>query len=128
VCHQTVSLIARHLEAHGIPTVCLGSAFDILQAGRPPRAVFLDYPLGHSGGCPFDRADQACVLRDALQAFESLRAPGQILTLANRWGEDSWVAEASSTDARDTRQARDTTPQFQHEADREAARLVGAWP
>lgn len=126
MCHQTVSLVARHLEAHGIPTLCLGSAFDILRAGQPPRAVFLDYPLGHSGGRTFDRADQRRVLQDALQGFETLRAPGQILTLANHWGDDAWRAEAASTDARDTRQPRDTTPQFQYAADRDAARASGA--
>lgn len=123
-----MSLVARHLEAHGIPTLCLGSAFDILQAGQPPRAVFLDYPLGHSGGRTFDRVDQVSVLRDALQAFETLRTPGQILSLANRWGDDAWQDEAASTEARDTRQPRDTSPQFQHEADREAARAAGALP
>ncbi|MBN8280166.1 MAG: hypothetical protein J0M16_06130 [Gammaproteobacteria bacterium] len=35
----TLAIDARHLEANGIPTVCVGSALDILQAGRPPRLV-----------------------------------------------------------------------------------------
>jgi len=26
VCHQTVGLVARHLEASGIPTVIMGAA------------------------------------------------------------------------------------------------------
>jgi D-proline reductase (dithiol) PrdB len=29
VCHQTVSLVGRHLEANGIPTVIVGSALDV---------------------------------------------------------------------------------------------------
>ena len=33
-----------------IATVVAGSALDILQAGQPPRSVFVDYPLGHSVG------------------------------------------------------------------------------
>jgi hypothetical protein len=41
-----VSLIARHFEAAGLPTMILGSAMDILQAGRPPRVKFVNYPLG----------------------------------------------------------------------------------
>ncbi len=53
-----MSLVARHLEGLGIPTLCLGSALDILEAGAPPRAAFVDYPLGHSAGRPFDPADQ----------------------------------------------------------------------
>ncbi|MGD9601869.1 MAG: hypothetical protein AB7O21_15445 [Gammaproteobacteria bacterium] len=127
MCHQTVSLIARHLEANGIPTLCLGSALDILQAGRPPRAAFVDYPLGHSAGKPFDPADQAAVVRSALAGFASLTAPGGIVQLPNHWGDDAWRAEASSTEGRDTRQPRDETPQFQCAADREAAIAHGAW-
>jgi hypothetical protein len=116
-----VCLIARHLEANGIPTLCLGSAFDILEAGKPPRAVFLDYPLGHSAGKPFDLADQESVIEQALAGFESLKSPGEMITLENKWGDSSWRAEASSTDGDDTRQPRDTTPQFQFESDRSAA-------
>ena len=126
MCHQTVSLVARHLEANGIPTVCLGAAQDILLAGHPPRAVFVDYPLGHSAGRAFDRADQMAVVAGALEAFTQLERPGQLLTLPNRWPDDDWRREAESDDAVDTRQPRDTTPQFQFEADREAAVASGA--
>ena len=43
--------------------MCVGSAIDIFQAGRPPRATFVDYPLGHSSGKPFDTADQLSIRR-----------------------------------------------------------------
>jgi hypothetical protein len=126
VCHQTVCLVARHLEANGIPTLCLGAARDILTAGRPPRAAFVDYPLGHTSGKPFDRDDQLSVVRGALAGFETLSEPGHIVTLPNRWDDDAWKAEAGSTRAEDTRQPRDTTPQFQDPADRDAAIASGA--
>ena len=126
MCHQTVCLVARHLEAHGIPTMCLGSAIDILQAGRPPRATFVDYPLGHSSGKPFDATDQLSIVRAALAGFASIDTSGVIQVLDNRWGEDGWRAEASSTQGQDTRQPRDETPQFQLPADRDAAVLSGA--
>lgn len=119
-------LVARHLEAHGIPTLCLGSALDILAAGRPPRAVFVDYPLGHTAGRPFDREDQLRLVRAAVTGFERLRSPGELLWLPQRWGDDAWRAEAGSTQGRDTRQPRDETPQFQYPADREAAISSGA--
>jgi len=120
-----VSLIARHLEAHGLPTLCLGSALDILEAGRPPRAVFVDYPLGHTAGRPFDRGDQRAIVRAALAAFETLGPGDPVRALANRWGEEHWRAEASATDVEDTREPRDETPRFQEAADREAARAAG---
>ncbi len=127
MCHQTVSLVARHLEAHGIPTVCLGSARDILAAGRPPRACFVDYPLGHTAGKPFDREDQDAILEAALALLATANAPDTLCTLPNRWGDEDWRAEASSTEAKDTRQPRDETPQFQTPADRAAAIASGAY-
>ena len=124
MCHQTVSLIARHLEAHGLPTLCLGSAHDIFLAARPPRAVFVDYPLGHSAGVPFDPADQQAVLRSALSAFESIEQPEQLLTLANRWPKSGdWKAAAVDPDRGDTRAPRDTTPRYQTKDDRRLAEM-----
>lgn len=129
MCHQTVCLVARHLEANGIPTLCLGSALDILESGRPPRAVFVDYPLGHSSGKPFDPADQHVVVRAAMHGFDTMRQPGEIRILPNRWdASGDWRQEAAYNRGGDTRQARDETPQFQHEADRAAASASGAMP
>ena len=114
-------LIARHLEGLGIATVVAGSALDILQAGQPPRSVFVDYPLGHSAGKPGDLTDQRAIVAGALAGFASLDIAGQIVSLPNRWVDDGWRTEASSTVARDTRQPRDDSPQWQHDGDRIAA-------
>lgn len=120
-------LVARYLEANGLPTLCLGSARDILASGRPPRAVFVDYPLGHSAGKPFDRADQLDVLRGALRGFETIGSAGEILQLPNRWSAtDDWKAQAASPAAGDVRQTREATPQFQHPDDLAAACATGA--
>jgi hypothetical protein len=116
-----VSLAARHLEALGMPTLCLGSALDILQAGAPPRAAFVDYPLGHSAGKPFDRADQDRVVRAALGAFAASRSPGTIVRLDGDWADNDWRATAAATHGADTRMARDTSPQYQTEDDRRLA-------
>src|SRR5207248_2345336 len=45
VCHQTVSLVARHLEAGGISTVVMGCAKDIVEHAAVPRFLFSDFPL-----------------------------------------------------------------------------------
>lgn len=105
--------------------MCVGSAFDILESGRPPRATFIDYPLGHTAGKPFDTADQLGILRAALGGFETLSAPGEIITLPNFW-EGDWRKQDGRSDGADTRQPRDETPQFQFPADREAAKASGA--
>lgn len=115
-------LIARDLEAHGIPTVCVGSALDILEAGQPPRSVYVDYPLGHSVGRPFDPDNQRAIVRDALAAFESITTPGEIQHLDYRWSDsDAWKTEATDTRTGDTRAPRDLSPQYQTDADRLAA-------
>jgi hypothetical protein len=122
-----VSLVARHLEAHGIPTMCLGSAFDILGAGQPPRATFVDYPLGHSAGKPFDAADQEVIVAAALSGLEHAPLSGTLLCLPNRWDANGeWQQAAASNEGQDMRQPRDESPQFQLQADREAALASGA--
>jgi D-proline reductase (dithiol) PrdB len=113
-----VSLIARYLEARGIPTLCVGSALDILQAGQPPRSVFVDYPLGHSTGKAFDEDDQRKIVRAALKHFNEASTPGDIARIKVRWSTDeSWRVQAVPADG-DSREPRHTRPMYQYEADR----------
>jgi hypothetical protein len=91
VCHQTVSLVARHLEAEGIPTVILGSAKDIVEHCGVPRFVFSDFPLGNSAGRPFDEASQRQTLELALRVLESAPAPRTTVQSPLRWtGPATW--------------------------------------
>jgi D-proline reductase (dithiol) PrdB len=55
VCHQTLSMVARHLEAHGIPTVLIGSALDVVECCGAPRFYFNEFPLGNPCGTPGSR-------------------------------------------------------------------------
>jgi hypothetical protein len=116
-----VGLIARHAEAAGITTLCMSSALDISRAVNPPRAAFLDFPLGHTTGKPDDPALQHAILVEALRAFSSLDTPGMVLMLPFRWAEDEvWKHEVSAADMRTPRLA---TPQYQEVGDRERAEL-----
>jgi hypothetical protein len=85
VCHQSVGLIAREVEAAGIPTLCMTSAYDITQAVNPPRAVFVNYPLGHQTGKANDAENQRAIISDALRAFETIDKPGTIVELPYVW-------------------------------------------
>ena len=71
VCHQTSALVARHLEANGIPTVVMGCAKDIVEHAAVPRFLFSDFPLGNSAGKPQDVSSQAQTLELALRLLES---------------------------------------------------------
>jgi D-proline reductase (dithiol) PrdB len=83
-----VGLVARHLEANGIPTVTFTCARDITEAVRPPRSVFVDYPLGSTCGRPFDPANQRAVILAGLRLLETGRTPGEIVDLPYVWSED----------------------------------------
>ena len=115
-----MSLIARHFEAAGLPTLVLGSALDILSAGKPPRTVFLNYPLGFESGRFQDADNQLTVVREALTAFPEFDRPG-IRTLAHEWLEGWQMVDERERGKLDQRSERTTEPQYQNEADRIAA-------
>ena len=93
MCHQTVSLVARHLEAAGIATVVIGSARDIVEEVGVPRFVFDDAPLGNPAGRPWDRTAQRAVVKDALMLLERAWAPRTTVQHQSVWDEhdnDAW--------------------------------------
>jgi len=74
VCHQSVSLAARMLEAEGIATVVLGCAKDIVEFVGVPRLLFSDFPLGNAAGRPKDAGSQATTLELALAVLDAAPA------------------------------------------------------
>ena len=97
VCHQTVSLVARHLEANGISTVVMGCAKDIVEHAAVPRFLFSDFPLGNSAGRPHDPASQRLTLELALRVLESAPGPQTTLQSPLRWREDAaWKRDYSN--------------------------------
>ena len=100
MCHQTVSLAARRLEAHGIATVVMGCARDIVEHCGAPRFLFSDFPLGNSAGKPFDVESQRDTFELALRVLESAPAARTTVQSGLRWSEDpSWKRDFSNPDA-----------------------------
>jgi D-proline reductase (dithiol) PrdB len=92
-----VGLIAREIEAAGIPTLCMTSAWDITRAVLPPRAAYVHHPLGHQTGAPGQPEQQKSIVRAALEAGLAITAPGEIVRLPFAWqGDDGWEARAYS--------------------------------
>ena len=86
-----MSLVARHLEANGIPTVIFGCAKDIVEHCGVPRFVFSDFPLGNPCGKPFDAEMQRSILRIGLDLLEGAVAPRTTVQTPFIWSEDpSW--------------------------------------
>jgi hypothetical protein len=99
VCHQTVSLAARHLEENGIATIVMGCAKDIVEYCGVPRFLFSDFPLGNAAGRPEDPQSQAFTLELALRVLESAPAPRTTVQLPLRWSSDpSWKLDYSNTE------------------------------
>ena len=89
-----MSLIARHLEARGIPTVVLGSAKDIVEHCGVPRFVFSDFPLGNSAGKPNDCDSQAATLELALRVLETAPSSRTTVQSPQRWSDAlAWKIE-----------------------------------
>ncbi len=74
-----MSLLSRYLEGAGIPTVILGSAWDIVEYCGVPRFLYTDFPLGNPCGQPGDSSMQADIVARALSLLETATAPGRIV-------------------------------------------------
>ena len=83
-----MSLIARHLEANGIPTVIMGCARDIVEQAGVPRYVWSDFPLGNSAGKPNDVQSQRDTLALALSTFEAAQEPRTTIVSPQAWSDD----------------------------------------
>ncbi len=108
--------------------MCLSSAWSITRAVNPPRAAYVDYPLGHTAGKPLDTVDQLEILTSALALLETAGSPGTIKDLEKVWTpDDSWKDRVMRPHAGirsgggDERIERFATPQYQNDADRAAA-------
>ena len=94
-----MSLVARTLEAAGIPTVVMGCARDIVEHAGVPRFLFSDFPLGNPAGRPHDPDSQRETLALALRLLESAPGPNTTMRSPLRWSADpSWKRDYSNID------------------------------
>ena len=85
-----MSLLARYLEAHGLPTVIIGSALDIVEHCAVPRFLFVDFPLGNPCGKPWDRAMQDRIVAEALHLLTQAKSSQTTWYCREEWGDDAW--------------------------------------
>ncbi len=57
---------------------------DITAHVRPPRAVFVDYPMGNEIGRPGNVDEQGRIVRGAFGALGRMNEPGKIVDLGMR--------------------------------------------
>lgn len=123
VCHQSVTLAARTLEAAGIPTVITGCARDIVEQVGPPRFLFNDFPLGNSAGRPHDPQSQDIVLNAVLDMFESVKTAGATQQSPLKWvGRKDWKTFYSNPDLLSHQEIEQKKAKF--EQDKELAKKI----
>jgi hypothetical protein len=102
-----VSLVARHLEEHGIATVVVGCARDIVEECGVSRFLFSDFPLGNPCGRPYDTAMQHEIVGYALDLLESATLPRTTVQTPLSWSEDeSWKERYARVDAAEAERLR----------------------
>jgi hypothetical protein len=74
----------------------IGTAHDIMSRVRPPRAAFVDHPVGRTFGPPHDRERNRTVLCKALAELPRFAGGGEIRDLGCQWladGSRAWEEE-----------------------------------
>jgi D-proline reductase (dithiol) PrdB len=80
-----VPVLARWIEAAGIPTVVVTMMPDLAEALLAPRVVGVEFPFGHPFGMPHDRRMQRRVLEAALTVLSGAPRPGTRVDVDIEW-------------------------------------------
>ena len=78
MCHQSVGLIQSVIEKAGIPTTSVTMLREITERVAPPRALFVDFPLGYPLGIPDDDVLQTRIILAAFQLLAKTIPPAII--------------------------------------------------
>lgn len=67
--------LAHYFESEGLSTVLVGFVREHIKAIKPPRSLFLDFPMGRGMGKPNDPEFQKKVIRAAFELFDAPTGP-----------------------------------------------------
>jgi len=94
-----VSLVSRHLEENGIPSIIIGSALDIVENCGVARYLHTDYPLGNPCGAPGDVLSQVAIVHQALKLLKEAEGPETIRRSILGWRQgDDWRDDYAKVD------------------------------
>lgn len=83
-----MGLVCRLLEEHGIATVYVATGRDLTALIKPPRALFVNHPMGNNFGRAGDAATQTDILRSALAMIHSAEHGGELIDYPTTWSEN----------------------------------------
>lgn len=106
-------------------TTTLSSSWVITASVNPPRATFVNYPLGHTAGRPGETHEQVRIVTQALELVHDAETSGTIRPVDLEWPE-SWRTKARELS--DKRTERFDTAQYQLASDKQAAEACAGDP
>ena len=78
-------VLARHIEAAGIPTVVVTMMPAVAEALVTPRTVGVEFPFGHPFGMPDQPQMQRAVLETAVRVLAGATASGTRVDVDIEW-------------------------------------------
>ena len=81
-------MLARVIEASGVPTVTVSMMPVLSQKHRSSRILGVEFPFGHAFGLATDETMQTRTLRAALDLLATARAPETRVDLDEVWPVD----------------------------------------
>ena len=88
-----MGLVARVIESLGIPTVLVSTGRDLTELVRPPRSLFVNYPMGNPFGPPNEPEAQRAILSHALALAAEITEPGTIVDLDALDASATWPTD-----------------------------------
>lgn len=84
-------MVARAIEAVGIPTVITMMYKQVADALQPPRVAYVRYPFGQPLGVPGNADQQRVIVEDSLSVLLRATAPGTLEELPYRWRREDYA-------------------------------------
>ena len=85
LCVQTGAILARQIEAAGLPSVCLSLLPELSEIVRVPRTLHVHFPFGAPMGDPGNKYLQQAVLKAALDCLVQAQQPESVTTCELKW-------------------------------------------
>jgi hypothetical protein len=83
-----VGLVCRLVEERGIATTYVATGRDLTALVNPPRALFVNHPMGNNFGAAKDAETQTSILRAALGLVETASEGGIIVDMPTQWHKE----------------------------------------
>jgi D-proline reductase (dithiol) PrdB len=87
-CHVASGVLSRAIETRGVSTTSITTLYRFASFLKPPRASFLDFPLGCPAGRPREAAQQREIVKAALEHAEQAAEQWELRRLPFQWAAD----------------------------------------